>query len=136
MEGIRAIGFTCGAFDLLHSGHILMFMECKQHCKHLKVGLQIDPSVDRETKNKPIQTMYERYVQLKAVEFVDEIIPYDTEESLIDILKSEIIDVRFLGEEYKGDIVEYTGKGLTKVHFTKRQHGFSSSSLRERVKNG
>ena len=91
------IGFTCGAFDLLHAGHIVMLEEAKSNCDYLIVGLQTDPSIDREEKNKPVQTVYERYVQLNAVKYVDEIIPYDTEQSLLDLLHSQNIDIRFVG---------------------------------------
>ena len=95
------IGFTCGAFDLLHAGHIVMLEEAKSNCDYLIVGLQTDPSIDREEKNKPVQTVYERYVQLNAVKYVDEIIPYDTEQSLLDLLQSQKIDIRFIGEDYR-----------------------------------
>ena len=81
------IGFTCGAFDLLHAGHIVMLEEAKSNCDYLVVGLQTDPTIDREEKNKPIQSVYERYVQLNAVKYVDEIIPYETEQSLVDLLQ-------------------------------------------------
>ena len=126
------IGFTCGAFDLLHAGHVVMLEEAKSYCDHLIVGLQTDPTIDREEKNKPIQSVYERYVQLNAVRYVDEIIPYDTEQSLIDLLQSQQIDVRFIGEEYRN--IFLTGRDLVELHYTSRLHSFSSSSLRERVK--
>ena len=84
------IGFTCGAFDLLHAGHVVMFKEAKQNCDYLIVGLQTEPSIDRQEKNQPVQSIYERYVQLQAVKYIDEVIPYDTEKSLkINILKEE-----------------------------------------------
>ena len=126
------IGFTCGAFDLLHAGHIVMLEEAKSNCDYLIVGLQTDPSIDRKEKNKPIQSVYERYVQLNAVEYVDEIIPYDTEQSLLDLLQSQNIDIRFVGEEYRKS--KLTGRDLIELHYTSRRHSFSSSSLRERVK--
>ena len=119
------IGFTCGAFDLLHAGHVVMLKESKDNCDHLVVGLQTDPSVDRIKKNKPIQSMYERYV--------DEIIPYDTEDSLVDLLESNPIDIRFVGEDYKG--LNFTGKGWGKTFYTSRKHSFSTTTLRERIKN-
>jgi len=126
------IGFTCGAFDLLHAGHIVMLEEAKSHCDHLIVGLQTDPTIDREEKNKPIQSVYERYVQLNAVRYVDEIIPYDTEQSLIDLLQSQKIDIRFIGEDYRDK--GFTGDDLPlQVFYTSRQHSFSSSSLRKRI---
>ena len=95
------IGFTCGAFDLLHAGHVVMLKEARKNCDRLVVGLQTDPSIDREDKNKPIQSVYERYVQLSGVKYVDEIIPYDTEQSLVDLLQSQEIDIRFIGEDYR-----------------------------------
>jgi len=95
------VGFTCSTFDLLHAGHISMLREAKQHCDYLICGLQTDPSVDRPEKNRPIQTIVERYVQLNAVGYVDEIVPYATEEDLKDILSMLQIDVRILGEEYR-----------------------------------
>ena len=126
------IGFTCGAFDLLHAGHIVMLEEAKSNCDYLIVGLQTDPTIDRNEKNKPIQSVYERYVQLNAVKFVDEIIPFDTEQSLLDLLQSQDIDIRFVGEEYRES--KLTGRDLIELHYTSRRHSFSSSSLRERVK--
>ena len=93
-------GFTCGAFDLLHAGHIVMLKEAKENCDYLIVGLQTDPSIDRQEKNQPVQSVYERYMQLQAVKYVDEIIPYDTEQSLIDLLESTEIHLRFVGEDY------------------------------------
>ena len=124
-------GFTCGAFDLLHAGHIVMLKEAKENCEYLIVGLQTDPSIDRQEKNQPVQSVYERYMQLQAVKYVDEIIPYDTEQSLIDLLESTEIHLRFVGEDY----VErnFTGKGLHEIYYTNRQHSFSSSGLRKRV---
>jgi glycerol-3-phosphate cytidylyltransferase len=120
-------GFTCGAFDLLHAGHVVMLKEAKQNCDHLIVGLQTDPSIDRKEKNKPIQSIYER-----AIKYVDEILPYDTEQSLVDLLESTSIDLRFVGEEYKGRT--FTGKGLHPIFYTSRKHTFSSTSLRNRIK--
>ena len=95
------VGFTCSTFDLLHAGHIIMLREAKEQCDNLICGLQIDPSIDRKEKNSPVQTIVERYTQLKAVSYVDEIIPYSTEEDLVDILTMYPIDVRILGEEYR-----------------------------------
>lgn len=126
------IGFTCGAFDLLHAGHIVMLKEARSKCDHLIVGLQTDPSIDREEKNKPIQSMYERYIQLLAVKYVDEIIPYDTEQSLLDLLESTRIDIRFVGEDYIDK--PFTGNHLPiKVIYTSRKHSFSTTSLRKRL---
>ena len=130
------IGFTCSTFDLLHAGHIQMLREAKEQCDYLIVGLQFDPSMDRPEKNKPIQTVVERYTQLNAVKYVDEIIPYQTEADLEDILSMYDIDVRVLGEEYKEK--DFTGKDICKkrgiqLYFNKREHRFSSSDLRKRV---
>ena len=124
-------GFTCGAFDLLHAGHIVMLKEAKENCEYLIVGLQTDPSIDRQSKNQPVQSVYERYMQLQAVKYVDEIIPYDTEQSLIDLLESTEIHLRFVGEDYVER--DFTGKGLHEIYYTNRQHSFSSSGLRKRV---
>tara|TARA_B100000212_G_C27127540_1_gene427657 strand:- start:13 stop:411 length:399 start_codon:yes stop_codon:yes gene_type:complete len=126
------IGFTCGAFDLLHAGHIVMLRQAKANCDHLWVGLQTDPSIDRDSKNKPVQSIYERFIQLSGLRFVDKIIPYDTENSLLDILKTEPIDVRFLGEDYRDQA--FTGDSLgIEVFYTDRKHSFSSSELRQRI---
>lgn len=126
------IGFTCGAFDLLHAGHIVMLEEAKSNCDYLIVGLQTDPTIDRNEKNKPIQSVYERYVQLNACSFVDEIIPYDTEQSLLDLLQSQNIDIRFVGEEYRES--KLTGRDLIELHYTSRRHSFSSTNLRKVIK--
>ena len=120
-------GFTCGAFDLLHAGHIVMMKEAKDNCDYLIVGLQTDPSIDRQEKNQPVQSVYERYMQLQAVKYIDEIIPYDTEQSLIDLLESTEIHLRFVGEDYVER--DFTGKGLHEIYYTNRQHSFSSSGL-------
>ena len=130
------VGFTCSTFDLLHAGHIQMLREAKEQCDYLLVGLQIDPSVDRAEKNAPIQSIVERYTQLKAVSYVDEIVPYATETDLNDILTMYHIDVRILGEEYREK--DFTGKDICKkrsiqLYFNKREHRFSSSDLRKRV---
>tara|TARA_B100000900_G_scaffold287032_1_gene246104 strand:- start:120 stop:518 length:399 start_codon:yes stop_codon:yes gene_type:complete len=127
----RRIGFTCGAFDLLHAGHIVMLKEAKLNCDHLIVGLQTDPSIDRQEKNQPIQSVFERYVQLRAVKYVDEIIPYDTEQSLLDLLEATPIDVRFVGEDWSEK--HFTGKGLHEVFYTSRAHSFSTTQLRNRI---
>ena len=130
------VGFTASAFDLLHAGHIQMLREAKEQCDYLICGLQINPSLDRKEKNAPIQTVVERYTQLKAVSYVDEIIPYLTESDLDDILSMYHIDVRILGEEYREK--DFTGKDVCKkrgiqLYFNKRDHRFSSSDLRKRV---
>lgn len=130
------VGFTCSTFDLLHAGHVQMLREAKQHCDYLIVGLQFDPSIDRAEKNSPTQTIVERYTQLKAVRYVDEIIPYSTEKDLEDILSMYDIDIRILGEEYKDKT--FTGRAICakrgiELYFNKRDHRFSSSDLRLRV---
>lgn len=133
------IGFTASVFDLLHAGHIMMLREAKEQCEYLIVGLQTDPSIDRPgDKNRPVQSLVERYAQLSAVSYVDEIIPYETEEDLKDILQMYHIDVRILGEEYREK--DFTGKDICRkrgidFYFNKRDHKFSTSDLRERVKN-
>jgi glycerol-3-phosphate cytidylyltransferase len=130
------VGFTCSTFDLLHAGHVQMLRDAKDQCDYLMVGLQMDPSVDRPSKNPPIQTIVERYTQLKAVGYVDEIIPYGTEQDLEDILQMYHIDIRILGEEYRD--MDFTGKDICRqrdieLFFNKRDHRFSSSDLRSRV---
>jgi glycerol-3-phosphate cytidylyltransferase len=129
-------GITFSAFDLLHAGHVRMLEEAKQHCDYLIVGLQTDPTIDRPEKNKPTQSVVERYIQLKGCKFVDEIIPYTTEQDLEDILQAFPIDVRILGEEYKDKNFtgrEYCEKMEIKLVFNKRNHRFSSSGLRKEV---
>ena len=133
----RSVGFTCSTFDLLHAGHILMLAECKQICDYLIVGLQTDPTIDRpEVKNKPVQSIVERYVQLSAVKFVDEIIVYDTEKDLEDMLAFLPITMRICGEEYKDK--HLTGRDICdnrgiKTYYNSRTHRFSSSELRQRT---
>lgn len=130
------IGITFSAFDLLHAGHIKMLEDAKQHCDYLIVGLQTDPTIDRPEKNKPTQTVVERYIQLKGCKYVDEIVPYATEQDLEDILKSFRIDVRIIGIEYQDK--NFTGrqyceeKGIN-LHYNSRDHRFSSSGLRKVV---
>ena len=129
-------GITVSAFDLLHAGHVKMLEEAKLQCDYLIVGLQTDPTLDRPTKNKPTQTVVERYIQLKACRFVDEIVPYATEQDLEDILKSFAIDVRIVGDEYKNK--DFTGRAYCEekgieLYFNTRDHRFSSSSLRQEV---
>ena len=125
------VGFTCGAFDLLHAGHVVMFKEAKQNCEYLIVGLQTDPSIDRQEKNQPVQSVYERYMQLQAIKYIDEIIPYDTEKSILDLLESTEIHLRFIGEDWQDK--HFTGKGLHEIYYTNRQHSFSSSGLRRLI---
>lgn len=130
------VGITFSTFDLLHAGHIGMLREAKEHCDYLICGLQVDPSLDRPEKNKPVQTLVERYAQLNAIKFVDEIVPYQFESDVVDILELFDLDIRFLGDEYKEK--EFTGKDVCRkrgiqLYFNKRDHRFSSSDLRSRV---
>ena len=127
------VGITASTFDLLHAGHIEMLREAKSQCDYLICALQIDPSVDRPEKNKPVQTIVERYTQLEAVKYVDEIIPYLHESDLEDILQMRKIDVRILGDEYRER--DFTGRQICldrsiEIHFNQRDHRFSSTALR------
>ena len=129
-------GITFSTFDLLHAGHVQMLREAKSQCDYLICGLQMDPSLDRAEKNAPVQTVVERYTQLKGLRYVDEIIPYNSEKDVEDILTMYDIDVRILGEEYRE--LDFTGKDICKkrgiqLYFNKRDHRFSSSDLRKRV---
>ena len=132
------VGITASTFDLLHAGHVEMLREAKGQCEYLICALQIDPSIDRIEKNKPVQTIVERYTQLSAVKFVDEVIPYMYESDLVDILSMRNIDVRILGEEYREK--DFTGRDICKardieLYFNKREHRFSISDLRKRITN-
>jgi len=128
------LGFTCSTFDLFHAGHIVMLAEAKSLCDYLIVGLLVDPTKDRpESKNKPIQTVFERYVQLAACKYVNEIIPFETEQDIVDMILTINPDIRICGEEYKDK--DHTGKGLCSIHYNSRRHSFSTNELRERVKN-
>ena len=132
----KTVGFTASTFDLLHAGHVAMLREAKSHCDYLICGLQIDPSVDRSEKNSPVQSIVERYTQLAAIRYVDEIIVYSSEKDLTDILELYTIHVRILGDEYKDK--EFTGRercetlGI-KLHFNSRNHRFSTTDLRKRL---
>lgn len=132
----KRVGFTASAFDLLHAGHVAMLKEAKAHCDHLIVGLQNDPTLDRSTKNKPIQSIVERQLQLEGCKYVDEIWVYNTEKDLEDLLLTLPITVRILGVEYEGK--EFTGREIChkrniELFFNGRDHSFSSSELRQRV---
>ena len=125
-------GFTCSTFDLFHAGHVIMLEEAKKQCDYLIVGLQTDPTIDRPHKNKPVQTVFERFVQLKACRYVDEVVVYATEKELLDILLSYPIDVRILGDEYIN--TSFTGQDLNiELYFNTRRHSFSTTELRQRV---
>jgi glycerol-3-phosphate cytidylyltransferase len=135
-QGLK-IGITFSTFDLLHAGHVAMLAEAKNHCDYLIAGLQTDPTIDRpDTKNKPIQSIVERQISLSANRFVDEIVVYETEQDLIDLILTLPLDVRILGVEYEDTNFtgrnEGTGRGINHI-FNKRDHSFSSSSLRKRV---
>ena len=138
-KDVGTVGFTCSTFDLLHAGHITMLEEAKHHCDFLVVGLQNDPTIDRpDTKNSPVQSIIERQIQLSAVKYVDEIIVYNTEQDLCDLLLTLPINIRILGVEYEKS--EFTGKEICinrgiELYFNKRDHSFSSTSLRNRVKD-
>jgi len=131
-------GITFGAFDLCHTGHVLMFAECKQLCDYLIVGLQVDPSLERKEKNNPVQSLYERYVQLNAIKYIDEIIPYAYEHEIIQILQSRSLNVRFVGTDYIDR--DFTGKDCCvsrsiDLFFNNRDHGFSTTELRKRIES-
>jgi glycerol-3-phosphate cytidylyltransferase len=133
----KKVGFNCSAMDLFHAGHVTMLREEKRHCDYLIVALQYDPTIDRpDTKNKPVQSIYERWTQVSACKYVDEVVIYTTEKELEDILKTLPIDIRILGEEYMDK--EFTGKEIClkrgiRFHYNKRDHSFSSTDLRKRV---
>ena len=129
-------GFTCSCFDLFHAGHIMMLKEAKSKCDYLIVGLQTDPTIDRPEKNKPIQSVVERFIQLESCKYVDEVVVYATEKDLLDILYTYPIDIRFVGEEYKDK--DFSGRAICekrniKIIYNGRDHSFSSSSLRKRI---
>ena len=131
----KKIGFTCSCFDLLHAGHIIMLEDAKEQCDYLIVGLQSDPTIDRpDTKNKPIQTLKERKIQLDAIKYIDEIIIYKSEKELYELLQKIKPNVRILGSDYINQ--SFTGDDLNiKIYYHQRTHNYSSSSLRERIKN-
>ena len=126
------IGFTCGTFDLLHAGHLLMLKECKSQCDFLVIGLQSDPTIDRPQKNKPVEIIAERMFRLQSCKYVDDILVYDTEADLVNLLKKLKPDIRFLGADWQDKL--FTGHELPiKIVFNSRNHNFSSSNLRKRI---
>ena len=133
------IGITCSTFDLLHAGHILMLEEAKENCDYLIAALQLDPTLDRPEKNKPSQSILERYIQLKGCKFVDEIIPYSSEKDLEEIFATLKLDMRIIGADYidknftAKDICERRG---IEIYYNRRDHAYSSSDLKKRIKNG
>lgn len=130
-------GFTCSTFDMLHAGHILMLKEIREQCDYLIVGIQTDPTIDRpKSKNKPIQSIVERCIQIQAVKYVDEVVVYNTEQDLEDLLRLLPINIRFLGEEYRNK--PFTGKTICvdrgiQIHYNTRSHNFSTTELRDRT---
>ncbi len=130
-QNIR-VGFTCGSFDLLHAGHVLMLEEARAVCDHLVVGLQMDPTTDRKNKNRPVQSLQERDIQLRAIKHVDEIVVYTTEDELVELLKTLKPDVRIVGADHKGKY--FTGADLPiEIYFNSRDHAWSTTDLRNRV---
>jgi glycerol-3-phosphate cytidylyltransferase len=128
------VGIVASCFDLFHAGHILMLYEAKKNCDRLVVALQSDPTIDRPEKNKPVQGLFERYIQVESCEYVDQVIPYDTEDDLYNLLASYDWDVRFLGDDYRGR-TDFTGADLDiPIYYCARRHNYSSSGLRERIK--
>lgn len=126
------VGITFGAFDLLHACHVLMLEEAKDVCDHLIVAVQSDPSIDRPSKNKPIQSYEERLIQVRALRCVDEVVLYDTEDDLIQVLLKLKPDVRIIGADHKGK--KFTGWELPiEIYFNSRSHSYSSSELRQRI---
>lgn len=130
------IGITCSCFDLFHAGHVKMLQEAKSQCDYLIVALQTDPTIDRPTKNKPIQSLVERYIQVKGCIYVDEIVPYQTEVELKEIFKTFQLNIRIIGDDYRGK--EFTAKDICasrgiEIFYNKRDHDFSSTELKKRL---
>lgn len=133
------VGITFGSFDLLHAGHVSMLQECKRQCDILIVGLQTDPTIDRPNKNKPIQTTLERWIQLTALSCVDQVVPYDTELDLLNMLSILNVNVRFIGDDYLGQYIhgaDICENKQIKIVYIQRKHTYSSSELRKRVNAG
>ena len=132
----NTVGITFSTFDFFHAGHVKMLEEAKTVCDYLIVGLQLDPSLDRPKKNKPVQSVIERYIQVSSCKYVDEVVPYVTEKDLDEILRSFKIDVRIIGEEYQDK--DFTGKAYCEqkgiaIYYNSRDHDYSSSEIRKRV---
>lgn len=132
-----SVGFTCSCFDLFHAGHVMMLEEARAQCDYLVVGLQTDPTIDRPEKNKPVQTITERHLQLRACKWVDEVVLYETEKDLEQLLRTLPISVRILGEEYKEKF--FTGKDIClerqiELYYNTRAHSYSTTELRNRIK--
>lgn len=129
---MEVVGITAGAFDLFHAGHVLMLKDASNQCDHLIVALQTDPSIDRKKKNKPIQSMYERFVQLDGCRYVDEIIPYETEDDLYSLIMNNNIDIRIIGNEYRNKVFTAREIGI-EIYYNARNHKWSTTELRERI---
>jgi glycerol-3-phosphate cytidylyltransferase len=132
------IGITCSCFDLFHAGHVKMLQEAKEVCDYLIVALQTDPTIDRPNKNKPIQSLVERYIQLDACKYVDKVVPYQTESELEEIFSSFKLDIRIIGSDYLNR--DFTAKEICinrgiKIFYNKRDHNFSSTELKNRIKD-
>ena len=133
------VGITFGSFDLLHAGHVSMLQECKRQCDILIVGLQTDPTIDRPKKNKPIQTTLERWIQLTALSCVDQVVPYDTELDLLNMLSILNVNVRFIGDDYLGQYIhgaDICENKKIEIVYIRRMHTYSSSELRRRINVG
>ena len=135
-KDVGKIGITCSTFDFLHAGHIVMLEEAKRHCDYLIAALQVDPTLDREDKNRPIQSIVERQIQLAGVKFVDDIVMYNTEKDLEDLFLTLPLDVRIIGEEYRDK--NFTARDICKqrdvaIIYNRRDHSFSSTDLRKRT---
>ena len=128
------VGITAGSFDLFNAGHVLMLKDAKDQCDYLIVALQTDPTIDRKEKNKPIQTMYERFVQLDACKYVDKIIPYETEDDLYTLIMNTDVDIRIIGNEYRNEDFTAREVGL-EIYYNARNHQWSTTELRERIAN-
>jgi len=131
---MEVVGITAGAFDLFHAGHVLMLKDASNQCDHLIVALQTDPSIDRKEKYKPVQSMYERFVQVDACKYVDEIIPYETEDDLYALIMNNNIDLRIIGNEYRNEDFTAREVGL-EIYYNARNHQWSTTELRERILN-
>ena len=130
-------GFTASTFDLFHSGHVVMLRQAKEYCDHLTVALQTDPTIDRpDSKNKPIQEMYERYLQVEACKYVDRILVYSSEADFMNLIKTQPFDIRFLGDDYIDKYFtgkEYCEQNSINIMFLSRQHNYSTTALRQRI---
>lgn len=132
LQGLK-IGFTASTFDLLHAGHIEMLSKAKADCDFLVVGILTDPTISRpQSKLKPLQSMLQRFIQLQGVKYVDMIIPFDTEEDLQTLINLIHPDIRFVGQQYKGTL--HTGWGLCNIKYNQRKHHWSSTQLKNRLK--